>query len=71
MKEYLKCMKEEEEMSLGGEIVMAVVGLWAVYLRPSLIRYAVEMLQVLRNAIIRFFRAMPSFSFSTYLPQLF
>ncbi|KAL3612473.1 hypothetical protein D5086_003493 [Populus alba] len=34
-------------MSLGVEIAVAVVGLWAVFLRPLIIRYAGEMMEIL------------------------
>ncbi|KAI6687334.1 hypothetical protein NL676_024162 [Syzygium grande] len=39
-------------MSLGGEILMAVVGLWAVYLRPRIMRYAGEMIEVMGYAVV-------------------
>ncbi|KAH7843000.1 hypothetical protein Vadar_011562 [Vaccinium darrowii] len=34
-------------MSLGVEIVMAVVGLWAAGLRPLMMQYAGEMMEVM------------------------
>jgi hypothetical protein len=55
-------------MSLGAEIVMAVVGLWAVFLRPMVMRYAAEMAEVMGYAIHRIMRGTPSFAFSSYLP---
>jgi hypothetical protein len=55
-------------MSLGAEIVMAVVGLWAVYLLPMVMRYAGEMAEVMGYAMHRIMRGRPSFAFSTYLP---
>lgn len=59
---------EARGMSLGVEIVMAVVGLWAVYLRPMLMRYGGEMAEVMGYALHLIMRGRPSFTFSTYLP---
>ncbi|KAI3441551.1 uncharacterized protein J3R85_002142 [Psidium guajava] len=53
-------------MSLGGEILMAVVGLWAVYLRPRIMRYAGEMIEVMGYAVSRIIRGRASFVFSSY-----
>lgn len=47
-------------MGLGAEIIMAVVGLWGVYLRPLLMRYAGEMAEVMRHAMHRIVRGRPS-----------
>ncbi|CDP05881.1 unnamed protein product [Coffea canephora] len=55
-------------MSLGAEIVMAVVGLWATSLRPLTMRFAAEMVEVLGRAIYRICRGNPSYSPSSYLP---
>lgn len=55
-------------MSLGAELLLAVVGLWAVFLRPLLMRYAGEMVEVMGYAINRIMRGRPSFALSTYLP---
>ncbi|KAG2681969.1 hypothetical protein I3760_11G168300 [Carya illinoinensis] len=63
------CVEEKrKKMSLGVEIAMAVVGLWAVYLRPMLMRYAGELTEVMGYAIFRIMRGTPSFAFSAYLP---
>ncbi len=58
----------QERMSLGAEIVLAAIGLWAVFLRPWLMRFAGEMVEVLGYAINRIMRGRPSVAFSTYLP---
>lgn len=53
-------------MSLGGaEVLMAIAGLWAVVLRPLMIRYAVEMSQMIGISVRRFFSnpLSPSVSF--------
>ncbi|KAJ6332916.1 hypothetical protein OIU77_008880 [Salix suchowensis] len=55
-------------MSLGVEIVMAVVGLWALFLRPLTVRYAAEMVEVMGYAVSQMMRGRPSASLSTYLP---
>jgi hypothetical protein len=55
-------------MSLGVEIAVAVVGLWAVFLRPLIIRYAGEMMEVMGYALHGILRGRPSYSLSTYLP---
>lgn len=47
-------------MGLGAEIIMAVVGLWGVYLRPLLMRYAGEMAEVMGHAMHRIVRGRPS-----------
>lgn len=55
-----------------GEIIMAVVGLWGVYLRPLLMRYAGEMAEVMGHAMHRIVSGRPSsFVSSTYLPYSF
>ena len=56
-------------MSLGIEIVMAVAGLWAVFLRPLMIRYAAEMIEVMGYAVHRILTGTPSSVFSSYLPN--
>ncbi|KAK2639143.1 hypothetical protein Ddye_026938 [Dipteronia dyeriana] len=38
-------------MILGADIVMVVVGLWAVYLRPWMMRFAGEMVEVVSCAL--------------------
>lgn len=65
--------KEEEKnhqkgnaRSLGVEIVMAVVGLWAFVLRPLAMRYAGEMVEVIGYALWQMMRGRPSLSLSTY-----
>ncbi|KAF5930160.1 hypothetical protein HYC85_031033 [Camellia sinensis] len=56
-------------MSLGVEIVvMAVLGLWGVYLRPLMMRYAGEMMEVMGYAMHRIITGRPSLALSTYLP---
>ncbi|DAD49403.1 TPA_asm: hypothetical protein HUJ06_000165 [Nelumbo nucifera] len=55
-------------MSLGGAILIAVVGLWGLFLRPLLMRYASEMAEVMGYAMHRLVRGRPSFALSTYLP---
>lgn len=45
-------------MSLGGELIMAVVGLWAVYLRPRIMRYVGEMFGVVGYAVSRIIRGL-------------
>ena len=55
-------------MSLGIEIVMAVVGLWAVFLRPLMIRYAAEMIEVMGVSVHRILTGRSSSVFSTDLP---
>ncbi|KAJ6886894.1 hypothetical protein NC651_027289 [Populus alba x Populus x berolinensis] len=55
-------------MSLGAEIVMAVVGLWAFVLRPLTMRYAGEMVEVMGYALWQMITGRPSVSLSTYLP---
>lgn len=57
-------------MSLGAEtVVMAVAGLWAVFLRPAMIRYAAEMIEVVGYAVHRILtRRRPSSILSTSLP---
>lgn len=59
----------EGKMSLGcGEILLAAFGLWGVYIRPLLMRYAGELVEVMGNAFSRMFRGRPSSDLSTYLP---
>lgn len=58
-------------MGLGAEIIMAVVGLWGVYLRPLLMRYAGDMAEVMGHAMHRIVRARPSFVNFLYLSSLF
>ncbi|GKV15898.1 hypothetical protein SLEP1_g26634 [Rubroshorea leprosula] len=64
--------KENQEMlemvTLVGELTMAVMGLWAVGLRPLIMRFAGEMVEVMGEAIHRILSGRPSFSLSTYLP---
>ncbi|KAI8557766.1 hypothetical protein RHMOL_Rhmol04G0035300 [Rhododendron molle] len=56
-------------ISCGAEIiVMAVVGLWAVGLRPSMMRFAGEMMEVMGCAVYRIIRGRPSSVLSSYLP---
>ncbi|GMP65725.1 hypothetical protein CsSME_00026404 [Camellia sinensis var. sinensis] len=56
-------------MSLGVEIVvMAVLGLWGVYLRPLMMRYAGEMMEVMGYAMHGIITGRPSLALSTYLP---
>ncbi|EEF30357.1 conserved hypothetical protein [Ricinus communis] len=55
-------------MSTGAEIAMAVVGLWAVTLRPLVMRFAGEMVEVMGCAMLRIFRGSPSSAISAYLP---
>ena len=55
-------------MSLGIEIVMAVAGLWAVFLRPLMIRYAAEMIEVMGYAVHRILTGtLLPFSFLIFL----
>ncbi|PSR95678.1 Protein anachronism like [Actinidia chinensis var. chinensis] len=56
-------------MGLGAEIVMAVIGLWAVCLRPLVLRFAGEMMEVIGYAMHRIMRGRPSLVLSTYLPH--
>ncbi|KAI8012226.1 hypothetical protein LOK49_LG06G00699 [Camellia lanceoleosa] len=62
--------REREEMQKREmmEIAMAMVGLWAVWLRPMMMRYAGEMMEVMGYAMYRIMRGRPSFELSTYLP---
>ncbi|KAK8647935.1 hypothetical protein V6N13_121659 [Hibiscus sabdariffa] len=47
-------------MSLGGaEVLMATAGLWAVVLRPLMIRYAAEMIQAIGFSVGRIFTRRP------------
>ncbi|KAG5551233.1 hypothetical protein RHGRI_009604 [Rhododendron griersonianum] len=56
-------------ISCGAEIiVMAAVGLWAAGLRPSMMRFAGEMLAVMGCAVYRMIRGRPSSVLSSYLP---
>lgn len=56
-------------MSIGSAIAMGVAGLWAVYLRSSMIRFAGEMMEILGYAFRRMWIGMPSsLSPSAYLP---
>nr|XP_033513424.1 uncharacterized protein LOC117278110 [Nicotiana tomentosiformis] len=50
-------------MSLGAEIMIRVVGLWAAFLRPWLLRFAVEMADYVRGIILD-----PSSHISAYRP---
>ena len=45
---------------------MAVVGLWGVYLRPLLMRYAGEMAEVMGHAMHRIVSGRPS----SFFPRL-
>jgi hypothetical protein len=67
-KNHQKGNARERKMSLGVEIVMAVVGLWAFVLRPLAMRYAGEMVEVIGYALWQMMRGRPSLSLSTYLP---
>ncbi|PRQ31366.1 hypothetical protein RchiOBHm_Chr5g0034691 [Rosa chinensis] len=44
-------------MGLGAEVAAAIVGLWALCLRPMLIKYAGEMAEALGNHIGRIIRS--------------
>ncbi|KAL4619531.1 hypothetical protein ACB092_06G086000 [Castanea dentata] len=46
-------------MSFGIEIAMAVMGLWALYLRPMVMRFAGEMAEVMGYAIYHLLRGPP------------
>lgn len=52
------------DMSLGAEILLAIVGLWGVFLRPKMLRYAAEM----ACGIYRIVTQTPSFRLSNYIP---
>lgn len=60
--------RRKRDMSFGIEIAMAVMGLWALYLRPMVMRFAGEIAEVMGYAIYQILRGRPSFAFSTYLP---
>lgn len=46
--------RKTQMMSLGTEIVLAVVGLWAMFVRPEVLKFAGEMLmQVMASSIWR------------------
>ncbi|XP_058002236.1 beta-glucosidase 18-like [Hevea brasiliensis] len=49
-------MSTREMVSLGTEIVLAVVGLWAMFVRPEVLRFAEEMMQVMASSICQFIR---------------
>jgi hypothetical protein len=61
-------IKEKQGMCSGAEIVIALLGLWAVYLRPKMMRYAGEMAEVMGYAAYQIMRGRPSLAFSSYLP---
>ncbi|CAN6453472.1 unnamed protein product [Victoria cruziana] len=58
-----------QEMGFGTEVLMAVVGLWGLFLRPWLVRFAAEMVDVLQDALRRTLSGRPFVIFSTYLPH--
>ncbi|XXG71733.1 hypothetical protein AAC387_Pa07g0992 [Persea americana] len=61
-------MQEKGKMSLGAEILLAAFGLWGVFIRPLLMRYAGELAEVMCRAMYRIVRGRPSVVPATYLP---
>lgn len=43
-------------MGFGAEVVMALVGLWGLFLRPIMFRHATQMVEVMGYAILQIVR---------------